>query len=207
MLGFPANRLTGNTAAGLREYWPWKASASLPIAARFQAPHRVRMLKNGAALMAQLLPLLRPFTQGDCGHSGAEPGRIDKLWFMSRRTASPAQVSIIQGSTGSGKTTQVPQYILDFEAQCGCQDTSASSHQQCPRQDGCGPKTIVVTQPRRLAAMTAAVLHGETATSRCSCRHPLASLRWRDGSRLSEGNHWVPLLVMQFALIPPRAEL
>ncbi|CAE7320812.1 dhx9, partial [Symbiodinium pilosum] len=52
-------------------------------------------------------------------------------------TVSQNQVSIIQGSTGSGKTTQVPQYILDFE-------------------DGSGPKTIIVTQPRRLAAMTVA---------------------------------------------------
>jgi len=47
------------------------------------------------------------------------------------------QIIILSAETGSGKTTQVPQYILDFE-------------------DGCGPKTIVVTQPRRLAAMTVA---------------------------------------------------
>ena len=46
------------------------------------------------------------------------------------------QVVIIQGSTGSGKSTQVPQYLLDS-------------------QDG-SLKTIVVTQPRRLAAMTVA---------------------------------------------------
>jgi HrpA-like RNA helicase len=30
-----------------------------------------------------------------------------------------AEVSIIQGSTGSGKTTQVPQYILDSQAVLG----------------------------------------------------------------------------------------
>lgn len=52
------------------------------------------------------------------------------------RTVATHQVSIIQGSTGSGKTTQVPQYILDA-------------------QDG-HPKTIIVTQPRRLAAITVA---------------------------------------------------
>lgn len=51
-------------------------------------------------------------------------------------TVAENQVSIIQGSTGSGKTTQVPQYILDS-------------------QDG-HSKTIVVTQPRRLAAITVA---------------------------------------------------
>eukprot|EP00931_Biecheleriopsis_adriatica_P043571 TRINITY_DN24906_c0_g2_i1.p1 TRINITY_DN24906_c0_g2~~TRINITY_DN24906_c0_g2_i1.p1 ORF type:complete len:1219 (-),score=249.15 TRINITY_DN24906_c0_g2_i1:121-3777(-) len=51
-------------------------------------------------------------------------------------TVASNQICIIQGSTGSGKTTQVPQYILDAE-------------------DG-QDKTIVVTQPRRLAAMTVA---------------------------------------------------
>lgn len=48
------------------------------------------------------------------------------------------QVVVIQGSTGSGKTTQVPQYILDHYA---------SKHQYC---------NIVVTQPRRIAAISVA---------------------------------------------------
>eukprot|EP00434_Breviolum_minutum_P010370 symbB.v1.2.009148.t1/scaffold548.1/size229490/8 len=51
-------------------------------------------------------------------------------------TVARNQVCIIQGSTGSGKTTQVPQYILDSQDEDG------------------HPKTIVVTQPRRLAAIT-----------------------------------------------------
>ncbi|KAG1700906.1 ATP-dependent RNA helicase TDRD9 [Nymphon striatum] len=48
------------------------------------------------------------------------------------------QVVVIQGSTGCGKTTQVPQYILDYHAE---------------RKKYCN---IVVTQPRRIAAISIA---------------------------------------------------
>ena len=48
------------------------------------------------------------------------------------------QVTIIQGETGSGKTTQVAQYILD---------QYAANNRYC---------NIVVTQPRRIAAMSIA---------------------------------------------------
>lgn len=47
-------------------------------------------------------------------------------------------VVVIQGPTGCGKTTQVPQYILDH-----CRE----SKEYC---------NIVVTQPRRLATITVA---------------------------------------------------
>jgi ATP-dependent RNA helicase TDRD9 len=47
-------------------------------------------------------------------------------------------VIIIQGNTGCGKTTQVPQYILDYYA---------SINKKC---------NIIVTQPRRLAAISIA---------------------------------------------------
>ncbi|XP_064600454.1 ATP-dependent RNA helicase TDRD9-like isoform X1 [Liolophura sinensis] len=53
-------------------------------------------------------------------------------------TVESNQVTVIQGSTGSGKTTQVPQYIL---ANC------AEKHQYC---------NIIVTQPRKIAAMSIA---------------------------------------------------
>ena len=48
------------------------------------------------------------------------------------------QVTIIQGETGSGKTTQVAQYVLDHYAGLG---------RYC---------NIVVTQPRRIAAISIA---------------------------------------------------
>lgn len=48
------------------------------------------------------------------------------------------EVTIITGPTGCGKTTQVPQYILDYHAE---------NNLHC---------NIVVTQPRRIAAITVA---------------------------------------------------
>ncbi|XP_062595523.1 ATP-dependent RNA helicase TDRD9-like [Saccostrea cucullata] len=53
-------------------------------------------------------------------------------------TIESNQVTIVQGATGSGKTTQVPQYILDHYAKSG---------RYC---------NIIVTQPRRIAAMSIA---------------------------------------------------
>ena len=48
------------------------------------------------------------------------------------------QVTVIEGETGCGKTTQVPQYILDYYA---------AQSRYC---------NIVVTQPRRIAAISIA---------------------------------------------------
>lgn len=45
---------------------------------------------------------------------------------------------VIQGHTGCGKTTQVPQYILDHQ-----------------RENG-RPCNIIITQPRRIAAVSIA---------------------------------------------------
>lgn len=45
---------------------------------------------------------------------------------------------VIQGPTGCGKTTQVPQYILDY-----CRESNTYCN-------------IIVTQPRRIAAISVA---------------------------------------------------
>ena len=51
-------------------------------------------------------------------------------------TIESNQVTVIQGPTGSGKTTQIPQFILDYYAE---------ESRYC---------NIIVTQPRKIAAMS-----------------------------------------------------
>jgi len=53
-------------------------------------------------------------------------------------TIESSQVTVVQGATGSGKTTQVAQYILDHHARLNT---------YC---------NIIVTQPRRIAAISIA---------------------------------------------------
>lgn len=90
--------------------WPARGDGS---------PGRTRYVEAdpSAALKAAALPVAR---------------RRDQIV----QVVASAQVTVIQGATGSGKTTQVPQFLLDAD-------------------DG-NLKTIVVVQPRRLPAMTVA---------------------------------------------------
>ena len=64
---------------------------------------------------------------------------LSSFFFVTEqilRTVEAYPVTVIQGETGSGKTTQVAQYILDDCARKG---------QYC---------NIIVTQPRRIAAIS-----------------------------------------------------
>jgi len=61
-----------------------------------------------------------------------------RVWLQIVDMVESQQVTVIEGETGCGKTTQVPQYILDYYAAHG---------RYC---------NIIVTQPRRIAAISIA---------------------------------------------------
>ncbi|OQR70689.1 putative ATP-dependent RNA helicase spindle-E-like, partial [Tropilaelaps mercedesae] len=64
---------------------------------------------------------------------------VAKHWTNILSSVDSKPVTIIIGSTGCGKTTQVPQLLLQENL--------------CTRQEPC---RIVVTQPRRIAAISVA---------------------------------------------------
>lgn len=68
------------------------------------------------------------------------------------------QVVVVSGETGCGKTTQLPQYILESEIEAG-------------RGASC---SIICTQPRRISAMAVservAAERGEKLGESVSCR-------------------------------------
>uniref|UniRef100_A0A182VV52 RNA helicase n=1 Tax=Anopheles minimus TaxID=112268 RepID=A0A182VV52_9DIPT len=84
-------------------------------------------------------PSIPPLPTG-CAEIHAARNRLPIAQFheVILRSMQQTQVIIISGNTGSGKTTQVPQYILEEAAQ---------TNQPC---------RIICTQPRRISAVTVA---------------------------------------------------
>jgi len=66
-----------------------------------------------------------------------------------------SQVTIISGETGCGKSTQIPQYLIDDMIQQQV-ETFRVSNDQSPQQHEKQPKLpkIIITQPRRISAMS-----------------------------------------------------
>ncbi|KAL8451607.1 hypothetical protein Emag_002650 [Eimeria magna] len=66
------------------------------------------------------------------------------------------QVLVVQGETGSGKTTQLPRMLLEAAAEATLQQHSSSSSCGSVSAGEAVPPYIVCTQPRRLAAVSVA---------------------------------------------------
>eukprot|EP00435_Cladocopium_sp_Y103_P039448 s2037_g10.t1 len=85
-----------------------------------------------------------------------EPNCFSMARAMSRdeitQLIKDNQIVLIQGETGCGKTTQVPQYILEAAVKAQLEAKQPKSRNSDLRR----PPRIVVTQPRRIAAITVA---------------------------------------------------
>lgn len=93
------------------------------------------------------------------GHTSALPisSHIEAVcWGVARNT-----VVIIKGDTGSGKSTKVPQYVLDQSLRCSAEARGKSYTGHHPVSVphhvwGDAEANVYVTQPRRVAAITLA---------------------------------------------------
>lgn len=78
----------------------------------------------------------------------------NSLTLVHTADAMLSQVCVISGETGSGKSTQVPQYIIEQ-----CEEQSAQKQRQNLHTEGTKgiQRTFVVcTQPRRISAISVA---------------------------------------------------
>ena len=93
---------------------------------------------NGARRLPRPMPPPPPVVRGGGPHAASRRA-LPVYEARSELIAALAQPScIVEGETGSGKTTQVPQYLLEAAAEAG------------------DPVSIICTQPRRISAISVA---------------------------------------------------
>ena len=107
-------------------------------------PQRASVSAQPETLVAKCQQLLRDFERRQVNPTiKAEVERLPVFSYRAKilQTIESNQVVIVSAETGSGKTTQVPQFILDsFIAK--------SQGSSC---------NIIVTQPRRISAISVAL--------------------------------------------------
>ena len=125
----------GSAAGGARERWEAKLQRSLEAAPAQSAAQQAASRRMAAELRAFRASPAGVQWQADRGRLPVTEIRGPLLEALSRH-----DVVVVSGETGSGKTTQVPQYILEDAEERG---------------EG-GACSVVCTQPRRIAAISVA---------------------------------------------------
>ena len=126
---------TERRAQKAQDYFDGAAEGSAPAADSADHAAGAGARANGARRPPRPMPPPPPVVRGGGPHAASRRA-LPVYEARAELLAALAQPScIVEGETGSGKTTQVPQYLLEAAAEAG------------------EPVSIICTQPRRISAI------------------------------------------------------